>query len=95
MTEPRHPATARRATARRATEHRTDRHPTTHPGTDHHPGKEPVVLASARCPTPTLSRGRPALPAYRCAVTEGVMSILVVDNRGTCGQLWYDHLTSG
>jgi hypothetical protein len=37
--------------------------------------------------TPTLSRGRPALPVYRQGVTEGGKSILPVDKSVGCGQL--------
>jgi hypothetical protein len=40
----------------------------------------------ARCPTPTLSRGRPALPAYRYPPTFGGYAVLPVDNSVGCGQ---------
>jgi para-aminobenzoate synthetase len=47
---------------------------------------EEKLAALARCPTPTRSRGRPALPAYRYPPTKPPKSILPVDNRVGCGQ---------
>ncbi|HEX6357177.1 serine hydrolase domain-containing protein [Actinophytocola sp.] len=50
----------------------------------------PVDHSATGNPTPTRSRGRPAVPVYRQGVTGTSTSILAVDNSVGCGQLrWW------
>ncbi|MFL6124754.1 serine hydrolase domain-containing protein [Actinophytocola sp.] len=83
-------------TALRRTRGATRRPDTAFPPEPQNPSSQPQTTARISAETaplygsetPTLSRGRPALPVYRQGVTGRGMSILPVDNRSGCGQLW-------